>query len=427
MKLTRSDSMVSAALNLPMFGNNATSGGEFAILKAKNTDDLIIAGYASVDVVDKQNDKITLDALNGAVKKFMGSEYKNVMLTHSNVQVGEVLDNWRDTKGRLLKTGVDDVGFFVVIKIRDDIEKAKEVAREIRKGKLRSFSIGGQAIRKRNVHDADVGTYKEIDKLELHEVTICEEGINPEAKFDIVKQMNKGDKMSEEIEKALAEFNGVLSELKKEVGTMQKEFGEGEAPLPEDEPMPELDEGEDVLAADESEEEGDNYADEEEKAETSVPFGGNPTGQVTGREYTASSGAADSDFSEWKARKSNSLDSLDLSNENIEKAYAEFKREQEESRAYDIVKNEFETRYAAEVNAETAQIKKENYDASAEVEILKAQFSELRASLENTDNVIAKVQEPVQTQVPRHIAESVANIGDLSWADLENLRKEMGY
>ena len=277
------------------------------------------------------------------------------------------------------------------------------------------------------MHDTDVGTYKEIDKLELHEVTICEEGINPEAKFDIVKQMNKGDKMSEEIEKALAEFNGVLSELKKEVGTMQKEFGEGEAPLPEDEPMPELEEGEDVLAADESEEEGDNYADEEEKAETSVPFGTNPTGQVTGREFTASNGAADSDFGEWKSRKSTDLGSLDLSNENIEKAYAEFKREREETRAYDIVKNEFETRYAAEVSAETAQIKKENYDASAEVEILKAQFSDLRESLENTDNVIAKVQEPVQTQVPQHIAESVANIGDLSWADLEDLRKEMGY
>ena len=394
--------MVSAAV---MYKEN-----DFTILKS-NTD-LMIGGYASIEMVDKQNDLITLPALKKAASEFMEkAKFRNVMTNHSNGQVGEVVKNYRDKNGRLWKTEVDDVGFFVVIKIRDDIEKAKEVAREIRKGKLRSFSIGGQAIRKRNVHDADVGTYKEIDKLELLEVTICEEGINPEAKFDIVKQMNKGDKMSEEIEKALAEFNGVLSELKKEVGTMQKEFGEGEAPLPEDEPMPELEEGEDVLAADESEEEGDNYADEEEKAEASLPFGGNPTGH----------------FSEWKSRKSTDLGSLDLSNENIEKAYAEFKREREETRAYDIVKNEFVTRYAAEVNAESAQIKKENYDASAEVEILKAQFSDLRESLENTDNVIAKVQEPVQTQVPPHIAESVANIGDLSWADLEDLRKEMGY
>ena len=33
--------------------------------------------------------------------------------------------------------------------MRDDIEKAKEVNREIRKGSLRSFSIGGQALEKR--------------------------------------------------------------------------------------------------------------------------------------------------------------------------------------------------------------------------------------------------------------------------------------
>ena len=298
----------------------------------------------------------------------MGSEYKNVMLTHSNVQVGEVLDNWRDSKGRLLKTGVDDVGFFVVIKIRDDIEKAKEVAREIRKGKLRSFSIGGQAIRKRNVHDTDVGTYKEIDKLELHEVTICEEGINPEAKFDIVKEL-KGNNMSEEIEKALAEFNGVLSELKKEV----------------------------------------NH------------------GSVAGREYTATSGSADSDYSAWSARKSQTLPSLDLSNENVEKAYAEFKREQEESRAYDVIKNEFERRYNTEVKAETSQIQKENYDAHSEVESLKSQFTDLRKSLENVDNVIAKVQEPVQQQVPPHVADKLANIGELTWAELGDLQKEMGF
>ena len=66
---------------------------------------------------------------------------------------------------------------------------------------------------KTNKHDSDVGTFKEIDKLELHEITICEEGINPEAKFDIVKE----DKTMTEIEKALEEFNDVMAELRKEL------------------------------------------------------------------------------------------------------------------------------------------------------------------------------------------------------------------
>ena len=340
---------------------------------------------------------------------------------------GNMTTSGRDSKGRLLKTGVDDVGFFVVIKIRDDIEKAKEVAREIRKGKLRSFSIGGQAIRKRNVHDTDVGTYKEIDKLELHEVTICEEGINPEAKFDIVKEL-KGNNMSEEIEKALAEFNGVLSELKKEVNQMQKEYdGEPEA-LPEEAPAEELE----MAADEESDEENMEYASDEsketeEKAVASIPFGTNADGTVAGREYTATSGSADSDYSAWSARKSQTLPSLDLSNENVEKAYAEFKKEQEESRAYSVIKNEFERRYSEEVKTETSQIHKANYDAHAEVESLKEQFTDLRKSLENTDNVIAKVQEPVQQQIPEHVANKLANIGELSWAELGDLRKEMGF
>ena len=168
--------------------------GSFQILKS---DDLVIGGYASIEVVDKQNDLITIPALDEAVNKFMGeNNYRNVMSNHSNVQVGEVIEQYRDNNGTLHKTGVDDVGFYVVIKLRDDIEKAKEISRGIRKGTLRSFSIGGQAISKKSRTSAELGRYNEIDKLELHEVTICEKGINPEAKFDILKSEVE-EKMSE--------------------------------------------------------------------------------------------------------------------------------------------------------------------------------------------------------------------------------------
>ena len=120
---------------------------EFNIIKSDN---LVIGGYASIEIVDKQNDLITLDALQEATIKYMGEKkFRNVMTNHSNVQVGEVLDNYRDKNGKLWKTEVDDVGLFVVIKMRDDIEKAKEVSRGIRKGTLRSFSIGGQALHKK--------------------------------------------------------------------------------------------------------------------------------------------------------------------------------------------------------------------------------------------------------------------------------------
>ena len=123
--------------------------GSFNILKS---DELVIGGYASIEVVDKQNDLITLSALEESVKKYMGEKkYRNVMSNHSNVQVGEVVEKYRDKHGMLHKTHVDDVGFYVVIKLRDDIEKAKEISRGIRKGTLRSFSIGGQALSKQSL------------------------------------------------------------------------------------------------------------------------------------------------------------------------------------------------------------------------------------------------------------------------------------
>ena len=190
----------------------ATKSNSFDILKAQ--DDLIIAGYASIEMVDKQNDLITLKALEEAVEKFMGkNEYRNVMTNHSNVQVGEVVNKYRDSKGQVYKTQVDDVGFFVVIKLRDDIEKAKEVSRNIRQGTLRSFSIGGQALEKRTVRNQEMGEYNEISKLELHEVTICEKGINPEAKFDILKQEKNKVKKMNELEKALGELNELVKNM----------------------------------------------------------------------------------------------------------------------------------------------------------------------------------------------------------------------
>tara|TARA_R100000664_G_C2751684_1_gene138962 strand:+ start:587 stop:1858 length:1272 start_codon:yes stop_codon:yes gene_type:complete len=421
--------MTSMAIQTPMRGNHFTSGSELVILKTKKSDPLIIAGYASVDVLDKQNDLITLEALREASADFMKGDYRNVMITHSNVQVGEVIDNWTDSTGNVLKTGCDDTGFFVVIKMRNDIEKAREVARDIRRGKLRSFSIGGQAMHKANKHDPDIGTYKEIDKLELHEVTICEEGINPEAKFEIVKEnkINKtGDeKMSEEISKALSEFNDIVNQLREQVNgnVMKEDFDDEDAVMAQD---AEMADDEEVMLSEGSDEDGEEMmeVDSEAKAE-SITYGHNPTGQK--RLDGALVGRYDSEFSDFLARKSESINTLDLSHENLAKAYAQFKAEQEEARAYEVIKNEFESMYNAELKAENEAVAKSKYDAAAEVESLKGQFAELRKSLENNNSVITKQVEAVNT--PPSLSEEtllkMQNLHELSWEEVEALVREV--
>ncbi len=176
-------------------------------------DDLIVAGYASVEMVDKQGDLITRGALKDAFGNFMKADgFRNVQLAHSNIQVGSVIPSYTDSSGRLWKSEVDDTGMFVVIKLRGDIEKAREVASEIRKGSLRSFSIGGQAFERVNKSDQTRGDYREIRRMELHEVTICEKGINPEAQFRILKE-DTGDTMTN----PMSELQSVLERLSKKL------------------------------------------------------------------------------------------------------------------------------------------------------------------------------------------------------------------
>jgi len=182
-------------------------------------DDLVVAGYASVEMVDKQGDLITRSALKDAFGGFMKAEaFRNVQLAHSNIQVGTVIPSYTDSNGRVWKSEVDDTGMFVVIQLRGDIEKAREVASEIRKGNLRSFSIGGQAFERVNKSDATRGDYREIRRMELHEVTICEKGINPEAQFRILKE-DTGDTMTD----PMSELQNVLERLSKKLDEEEKD------------------------------------------------------------------------------------------------------------------------------------------------------------------------------------------------------------
>ena len=379
----------------------ATQENDFHILKAQ--DDLMIGGYASIEIVDKQNDLITLKALQEAVDKYMENpKYRNVMTNHSNVQVGEVVKEYRDKNGKLWKTKVDDVGFFVVIKLRDDIEKAKEINRGIRKGTLRSFSIGGQALRKVKKQNSELGEYSEISKLELHEVTICEKGINPEAKFDILKQENEGNKMTDKLEKALEELDTLLEE----VNTLRKEEEELMEKEPEGETMEMLDE--------ESMESMGEYQDNEVKAETTlqgetgepadrvVINNGNPVGQKQAKVI--------------KSFDNVEISSLNLSPDNIEKAYSEYKAEQLEKMALGNLEKTFESRFKNEISHRETVISKANYDAQSEVGALKEELAELRKSFSSETSEILKSKTTPSVTIP-----SMDDVANMSWADLNRL------
>ena len=373
----------------------------------------MIGGYASIEIVDKQNDLITLKALNEAVDKYMENpKFRNVMTNHSNVQVGEVVKTYRDKNGKLWKTEVDDVGFFVVIKLRDDIEKAKEINRGIRKGSLRSFSIGGQALEKVKKNHQELGDYNEISKLELHEVTICEKGINPEARFDILKQdkktkTKKVNKMTK-IEKALEELDALMEE----VNTLRKEEEQKEEyMLPEEEKgMPlEKDEEDDMMER--------QYADDENKAVVpTIDGAGVEIGEPANRIVIENGKPKASDLPVVKAFDNKELETLDLSVGNIEKAYEAFRQEQLEKLAYDNLQKSFEQRFNAETSTRTNLIEKANYDAQAEIVAMKNEFSQLRKSLTAEKETILKAQKEATVTLP-----SMDELAEMDWSDIHKM------
>ncbi len=388
----------------------AESSHEFSILKS---DSLIIGGYASIEIVDKQNDLITLEALNDAVKKYMSDEkYRNVMSNHSNVQVGEVVEQYRDSHGVLHKTSVDDVGFYVVIKLRDDIEKAKEISRGIRKGTLRSFSIGGQAISKKQKTSDEYGEYNEIDRLELHEVTICEKGINPEAKFDILKMEDKT--MSEKLEKALEELNDLMKQVNNVHSEVDDAVTKNAEYMDTDADDMDMDEKADMEMEEKADEDMEEKAlDEDETREfeagEEVVSGGKPTAAPAA--LNVAKGLEGTDFS-----------TLDLSVENVEKAYAKFKAERMEAMAYDSLSKEFEARFTNELSVKKAKAERAEYDARSDVAALKTEFAELRKSLTERNSEIRKAQE-VAMSLPTGFPTSIEAAAEMSWDDLHALTR----
>jgi HK97 family phage prohead protease len=157
--------------------------GRYQILKVENR--RLIGGYASVEVKDSQGETITLEALKGALIPFMDAKlYRNVHVMHSNIEIGKVVEEIVDSDGYTWTTHVDDLGLFVVCELDRPIQEADRVWEAIERGELSDFSIAGEALHRTGEHG------EIIDRLELHEITICVKGANPGAKFVIIKGLS---------------------------------------------------------------------------------------------------------------------------------------------------------------------------------------------------------------------------------------------
>ena len=174
----------------PLKGYGALS----VVYNSVDEQELVVAGYASPQVVDREKHLITKKALAGDLERFLAHpHYRNAMLLHSNVQVGEVLPRWTNPDtGETWETKVDDIGLFAVVKVRTDPHRptiVDKVIQDIRDGKIASFSISADApFESRRYECVDGACFWIIDSIEYYEITLCETPVNQDANFTILSK-----------------------------------------------------------------------------------------------------------------------------------------------------------------------------------------------------------------------------------------------
>lgn len=195
----------------------------------------IIAGYASVEVIDSQDELIPIPVLKEAWEQFRANkDFYFGSLMHSNVPVIKILDNFKDSEGTSWKSGVDENGLFIVAEVRQDIQKGLQTWELIEKGKLTGFSIGGEALESSKVCEGKCFT--RIEKMELHEIAVVDKPANAPSVFTIVKRkIEKEDVMKLGIELSIDEIKNKINEIVKEREALTRKI----SPLPWEEKLAE--------------------------------------------------------------------------------------------------------------------------------------------------------------------------------------------
>tara|TARA_R100000951_G_scaffold24642_1_gene20801 strand:+ start:11654 stop:12982 length:1329 start_codon:yes stop_codon:yes gene_type:complete len=421
-----------------------TATGADFILKSATGNDLVIAGYASVDMVDKQGDRIPVSALKKAFNGFMADPaYRNVQLAHSGIQVGEVLSNYTDSEGRVWKSTVDDHGLFVVCKIRNDIEKAREVQKQVRSGELRAFSIGGQALFRVSKTTPEHGTHREITDMELHEITLCKKGINPESTYTLLKMDD--DNMSNEAE-TLTEIRDALSRINKQIEQPTYEepvYADDSLAKEEEAAVAYIDSlekfahqqgvnldglrdhfglGKAYMVGVDGEHgfghrgQGDLYGSGEDATLATAPKLPNAK---SNKYVIKQNGVPNMKMNAPSGGRNVIKGGLDLSPASLERGYGAYSAIRDEEAVKALVEKEWHDRYEAETQSALHMQKANDY--SGQIEMLKHEI----ASLRNETSTIAKSAVPVPAQsdirVPSHEEFMALGDGLDGWRALEEL------
>jgi len=146
-------------------------------LVINNEEKRLIEGFASVEVVDRQNDVISAETLSKAMLNYM-SRGGIILYGHENKPIGKVVQ-WdvRDVNGVH--------GVHIVAEIYKDSTLADKVWQDIKNNVLKGFSIGGVAVSTEERTDG-ANKYRILKEIELNEISIVVEPANQMALIENV-------------------------------------------------------------------------------------------------------------------------------------------------------------------------------------------------------------------------------------------------
>jgi HK97 family phage prohead protease len=152
-------------------------------LVINNEDKRLVEGFASVEVVDRQNDVISAETLSKAMLNYM-SRGGIILYGHENKPIGKVVQ-WdvREVNGVR--------GVHIVAEIYKDSTLADKVWQDIKNKVLKGFSIGGVAVSTEERTDGS-NKVRILKEIELNEISIVVEPANQMALIENVS-VAKGD------------------------------------------------------------------------------------------------------------------------------------------------------------------------------------------------------------------------------------------
>lgn len=152
-----------------------------------NEDNRYIAGWASVEIVDSQNDVVPVSELTKSFLQLM-DRGGHIIYGHKNYPVGKIIQ-WEVKEHPISKA----LGVYMIVKINSGYEADDMVWNLIKQGKLRGFSIGGKGRAERTyVEKNGVKTeVKVLKNIQLNEVSVVDVPANPLAKIEQVAMIAK--------------------------------------------------------------------------------------------------------------------------------------------------------------------------------------------------------------------------------------------